>query len=146
MREIFDQSYGLFSENNESRLVWFSSNETCDESAIAEYNLLGTIIALALYNSISINLNLPLVLFKQLMQIDYRPTLSDLREIDPVLGRSLQLMLDFDGDVEEVFSYTFRIGASTITGDAIAIDLIEGGDETPVTNANRECLSTGTIY
>lgn len=100
-------------------------------------HLLGKLVGLALYNSIPINLNFPLVLFKKLLS-DYKPTLIDLIDLDPTLSKSLVFMLEFDGNVEEVFQYTFEIEFESVLGENVKVELIPGGKDIPVTLSNRD--------
>lgn len=41
---------------------------------------------------------------------------QDLKEAQPSLGRGLQQLLDFEGDVEAVFSRTFQISYEVSDG------------------------------
>lgn len=133
--------YGLFNIIPESRLAWFSNERTHDEPTLQEYNLLGKIVSLAIYNSITISLNFPLYLFKKLISQlgnkELEPTLCDLKELDPILARSLNDMLIFDGNVENVFCCNFQVQLMGVCGERISVDLCENAENTPVTNSNR---------
>jgi len=140
----------MFEEHADSRLVWFSTDALCDNETLKEYTMLGNttlnhllskgkLIGLALYNSVTINLAFPLLFFKGLLG-ECEPTLKDLTELDPILGKSLKALLNFDGDVEDVFQYTFEIEVQSITGAKLFVELIEGGCNTNVTNANRASI------
>lgn len=58
------------------------------------------ILGLAIYNSVILDVHFPMVVYRKLMGVP--PTLDDLKGLQPTLGRGLQQLLDFDGDVEEV--------------------------------------------
>lgn len=50
-----------------------------------QYFLFGVLCGLALYNHHMVRLPFPLVLFKKLLRV--KPSLDDMREFDPVLGK-----------------------------------------------------------
>jgi hypothetical protein len=64
-------------------------------------------------------------------------TLDDLTELDPTLGKSLKEMLDFEGDVEEIFQSTFYIDINSVFEERIGVELIPDGRNVPITNVNR---------
>ena len=73
--------------------------------------MLGTLAGLAVYNGVTLPVNLPLFFYKKLLDL---PTnkLGDISDIWPQLARSLQLILDYEGsDLEDVFTipYSFTI-------------------------------------
>ncbi|ULU13324.1 hypothetical protein L3Y34_016077 [Caenorhabditis briggsae] len=135
MRKILQPEYGMFTENEESRLVWFSGMpaEFCERE---QFRQLGRLVGLAVYNNVIVPFPFPLALYKYLLDIE--PTLEDLCELSPTEGRGLQSLLDYEeDDVEDVFSLTFSITFS-IFGEIKTVELIPGGDEKPVTKENRE--------
>ena len=52
------------------------------------------------------------------------------------LGRGLQQLLDFEGDVENTYCRTFQVESEAF-GQIVTTDLKPGGGEIPVTNANK---------
>lgn len=50
-----------------------------------QYFLFGVLCGLAFYNHHMVRLPFPLVLFKKLLRV--KPSLDDMREFDPVLGK-----------------------------------------------------------
>ncbi|KAL1919135.1 uncharacterized protein VTP21DRAFT_2517 [Calcarisporiella thermophila] len=136
VREMFDRKYGMFKQNEESRLSWFYANPFDDESALDEYRLVGRMIGLAIYNSVILNVNFPLCLYKKLMN---QPVgLDDLSQLDPTLGRGLQQLLDFDGDVEPAYNWTFQVELESFDGHRHAYDLKPNGSSIKLTNDNRK--------
>lgn len=132
MKEMLDQKYGMFQEYEESRLIWFASNSFEDPEM---YRLVGTICGLAIYNFIIINLPFPLALYKKLLK--EKVDLSDLKELSPVLGRTMQNILDYEGeDMEEVFDLTFEISQENY-GHLETIPLKTDGDQIRVNQANK---------
>ena len=136
VRDIFDPMYGMFSVNPETRLFWFSTsaaNFGFDMSV--EYELIGTLLGLAIYNGHILEFRFPMAMYKKLLDFDL--TFADLAEVDPELHRGLSDLLAFDGDVEAVFCQSFQVSVN-VFGSVVNVDLKEGGADIPVTNANRE--------
>lgn len=95
VREIFDSNYGMFVYHLHSRCYWFSVNNR--EGNLREYNLIGVLMGLAVYNSNILDLHFPSVCYRKLLTppvvpntdnnyigIIESPTLDDLHEIMPV--------------------------------------------------------------
>uniref|UniRef100_A0A8C1CDV3 HECT and RLD domain containing E3 ubiquitin protein ligase 3 n=1 Tax=Cyprinus carpio carpio TaxID=630221 RepID=A0A8C1CDV3_CYPCA len=107
LKELMDPIYGMFTQYSESNLLWFS------DKCFVEHNwfhLIGIICGLAIYNSTVVDLHFPLVLYKKLLKV--LPTLDDLKELSPTEGRSLQQLLEYEGDVEETFCLNFHFNVS----------------------------------
>ncbi|KAJ3220007.1 putative E3 ubiquitin-protein ligase HTD2 [Dinochytrium kinnereticum] len=135
-RNIFDAGHGMFEEFNESRLYWFSKNlESLDNEVLEEYILIGKLFGLALYNGITLDVHFPLALYKKILKIPV--ALDDLQEFDPLLWKGLKDMLEFDGNVEETYCYSFEATYSSWYRTKTA-DLRPGGSEIRVTNENKE--------
>lgn len=133
MREILNPDYGMFKYYEESRLQWFNS-ETFEETD--KFHMIGTICGLAIYNFTIIVLPFPLALFKKLLN---RPVvLEDLKELMPSVGRSIEQILEYDGDdFEEVFDLTFEVSVESY-GKAKSIELVTDGSKKSVTKENRK--------
>ncbi|XP_055358189.1 probable E3 ubiquitin-protein ligase HERC4 isoform X3 [Betta splendens] len=85
MKELLDPKYGMFRYYEDSRLIWFS-HKTFED--IDLFNLIGVICGLAIYNLTIVELNFPVALYKKLLK--KKPTLDDLKELMPDVGRSDQ--------------------------------------------------------
>ncbi|OZJ03288.1 hypothetical protein BZG36_03753 [Bifiguratus adelaidae] len=131
VRELFGPQYGMFTWDEDSQLCWFNpaSFETSDQ-----YYLVGQILGLAIYNSTILDIKLPLACYKKLFNIPV--SLQDLEVFRPALSRGLRQLLEFDGDVEEVFCRDF-VGDYEAFGEIQQVPLIPNGQNIPVTNANR---------
>lgn len=104
-QKLFSSEYGMFKNYDESRFIWFSDSSFEGEEM---FQLVGTLVALALYNFQIINLPFPLALYKKIL--NERLKLSDLCELSPTLGNSLKSLLDYEGDdMEDVFDLTFEV-------------------------------------
>eukprot|EP01137_Pigoraptor_chileana_P003012 Opistho-2@42609 len=132
VREIFRPDFGMFTCDDDSRYVWF--NPVSYEST-SEYRLIGTLMGLAIYNGIILDLHFPPVCYKKLMGI--APSLADLSVSMPMLARGLQQLIDFDGDVEETFCRDFVVSLEQY-GQVTQYPLKPGGDKIAVTAKNRQ--------
>lgn len=133
LREIFDPKYGMFKEDEETRMMWFSEHSFEDE---VMYLLIGILCGLAIYNFTIIDLPFPLALYKKILEEPV--TLADLREFSPTLANSLQELLNYtEPDLEQVFSLNFEI-TKDVYGEVKVIPLKPGGENIPVTLENRQ--------
>lgn len=137
VREIFDPKFGMFIVNEETRTHWFniSSND------FDEYELLGKVLGLAVYNGIILDLYFPLVTYKKLM--GGKPELSDLEDLDKNHAHGLKEILKYDEaaancSVEDMFGLTFEISIRDPFGSIYTFELKENGANIPVTAENRK--------
>uniref|UniRef100_A0AAQ5ZXY8 HECT domain-containing protein n=1 Tax=Amphiprion ocellaris TaxID=80972 RepID=A0AAQ5ZXY8_AMPOC len=133
MKELLDPKYGMFRYYEESRLIWFS-NKTFED--IDLFNLIGVICGLAIYNLTIVELNFPVALYKKLLK--RKPTLDDLKELMPDVGRSLQQLLDYtEDDLEETFCLNFTITEENY-GATEVLELVPNGEDINVNKSNRQ--------
>ncbi|CAI2296936.1 unnamed protein product [Caenorhabditis sp. 36 PRJEB53466] len=135
MRKILQPDYGMFIEDEESRLVWFSgiSAEICERD---QFHQLGRLVGMAIYNNVLVPFPFPKCLYKHLL--DMPPTLEDLIELSPTEGNSLQKLLEYEGDdVADVFCLTHTINF-TVFDDSTTVELVPGGADLAVDNQNRD--------
>jgi len=130
-KQLLDPDYGMFRYYPDSRMLWFNSDSY---ESREEFELIGLMLGVAIFNSIIIDLRMPMVVYKKLK--GQKSVLSDLAVLQPELALGLQKLLDFNGDVEGVFEATFQL-SSEVFGEIITRDLIPHGGDIPVTNANR---------
>jgi ubiquitin-protein ligase E3 A len=94
------------------------------------------ILGLAIYNDVLLPVQFPLVVWRKLLGVT--PTLQDLCEVDPDVGRNLQLLLEYDGgDEQEAFDLNFEL-TREVYGETRRIPLVNGGSSIPVTAANKQ--------
>lgn len=133
MKELLDPKYGMFRYFEDSRLIWFS-HKTFED--IDLFNLIGVICGLAIYNLTIVELNFPVALYKKLLKKN--PTLEDLKELMPAVGRSLQQLLDYtEDDLEETFCLNFTITEENY-GATEVLELVPNGENINVTKSNRQ--------
>ncbi|KAL7059715.1 hypothetical protein AAHC03_012963 [Spirometra sp. Aus1] len=100
------------------------------------FHMVGALCGLAIYNSIIVDLNFPLAMFKKLL--GQKPTLEDLKELDPVVGKSLQQLLEYEEpDLDDVFGLNFEVVYDRY-GEIIHVPLLENGASIPVNQANKQ--------
>ncbi|CAH3043669.1 unnamed protein product [Pocillopora meandrina] len=129
---IFDPGYGMFTNIDETHCVWLKSSSLESEK---EFELVGILLGLAIYNGIILDVHFPPVIYKKLQ--GEKLDLLDLKSIQPSLARSLGELLQFEGDVEDTFCYTFQVSSSEF-GNLQSIELLPNGENIFVTNSNRE--------
>lgn len=132
VKELLDVKYGMFTYREQTRDFWFNPNSLESSNT---FRLIGNIIGLSIYNSVILDIQFPILIYKKLL--GHIPTLEDLKEFDPDLGKGLQLLLDFEGDVENTFLRNFQI-ETEVYGEQILINLKPNGDKIPVTKENRK--------
>lgn len=123
--------YGMFSYDDASSLCWFNVATTCDED---EFRLVGSIIGLAIYNTSTLDVPLPLAVYKKLAGDPVG--LDDLAVFQPALARGLRQLLEYDGDVEQDLCRSF-VAEYEAWGERIEVELCEGGRDKAVTQENR---------
>lgn len=133
--QLFSSEYGKFKLYNE-KCFWFTHSENVDEDS---YFLIGSIIGLALYNSVVLPVRLPLVLYKKLCTPDLQLTIQDLSELEPTVARSLSSVkaaVERGEDISQMY-LTFDTTIE-VDGERKTVPIIDGMDGVDVTNQNAE--------
>ncbi|XP_050421028.1 probable E3 ubiquitin-protein ligase HECTD2 isoform X2 [Adelges cooleyi] len=148
IREIFHRDYGMFVYYPHSRCYWFSTGQT-GHSNLREYNLIGVLMGLAVYNSIILDLCFPGICYRKLLSppvvpptnenvgVVQNPTLDDLNEIMPDVAKGLKQLLEYEGNVEDDMGLTFQVSLEEHK-TAKTYKLKPNGENIPVTNESRE--------
>uniref|UniRef100_A0A8C4RMT3 HECT-type E3 ubiquitin transferase n=1 Tax=Erpetoichthys calabaricus TaxID=27687 RepID=A0A8C4RMT3_ERPCA len=127
--ELIQPESGLFCYNDSSTLIWFPPKSTVERK---QYFLFGILCGLVMYSFNIVHLPFPLALFKKLLE--RKPTLEDLKDLEPSLGKSLQYLLDYiDDDFEDNFTIFF-----SVVWCEQEVDLVDNGKHKPVTNTNKQ--------
>jgi hypothetical protein len=131
--ELFDPVYGMFKAVPGNK-YWF--NAATVESPIY-FNVLGTVVALALYNFVMLPIRFPRLLYKKLCG---RPVgLSDLSEIDEELVESFARLRKLKSDGVEVSASELTFAVTVESYDtSLEIPLKPDGGNISVTNENLE--------
>uniref|UniRef100_A0A8C2PGT6 Probable E3 ubiquitin-protein ligase HECTD2 n=1 Tax=Capra hircus TaxID=9925 RepID=A0A8C2PGT6_CAPHI len=154
IRQIFHPDYGMFTYHKDSYCHWFSSFK-CDN--YSEFRLVGILMGLAVYNSITLDIRFPPCCYKKLLSPPIVPsdqntpvgicsvTTDDLCQIMPELAHGLSELLSYEGNVEEDFYSTFQVFQEEF-GIIKSYNLKPGGDKIPVTNQNRKGNCSFTFF
>ncbi|CAB1455246.1 unnamed protein product [Pleuronectes platessa] len=127
--ELVSNESGMFIFNDSKTLAWFPSNATHDHH---RYFLFGVLCGLALHNQCIIYLPFSMALFKKLLGV--KPSLEDLMEFSPDVGKSLLSILEEYGDKElESLGLDFLI-----SWDGTDVDLDPTNPEKTVTSQNKK--------
>jgi hypothetical protein len=136
MAELFSSTYGMFKHNEDTQLYWFNGKSM--EPPIY-FELVGSLMGIALHNGLNINVPLAPVVFKLLF--GERPDMSDMLIWQPELANSLQFILDYEDHakkpLEDIVCRTFSVDVESF-GSIESIDLIPNGSEIVVNKENRE--------
>ncbi|GFY77850.1 probable E3 ubiquitin-protein ligase HECTD2 [Trichonephila inaurata madagascariensis] len=147
IKQIFDPDYGMFVYHNKSRCYWFSTTQAGN---LREYNLIGVLMGLAVYNSIILDLHFPTACYKKLLSPPVVPQnlqhanvgvwkfgIDDLAEVMPDVAVGLRELLSYEGNVEEDFCMNFQVSVEEFGGVKTHVLKTEG-ENIPVTNENRQ--------
>ncbi|PRP86145.1 ubiquitin-protein ligase E3A [Planoprotostelium fungivorum] len=133
VKEIFDPKFGMFIHNSETGAYWFNPNST----DFAEFQLIGTLLGLAIYNNVILEVHFPKFMYKKMYNV--KADLEDIKSYDPSLYQGFRKLLEYsEGDVEDIFGLTFQVTYKNEFGENATFDLKENGEQIPVTNENRE--------
>ncbi|UPQ97120.1 chromosome condensation regulation protein [Chloropicon primus] len=132
VRQLFNADYGMFTYKEDSHTYWFNmASPACD----LEFQLVGILLGLAIYNGVILDIRFPKFLYKKLKGL--RADFSDLEEAAPNLAKQLQYLLQYEGDIESTFSLYF-VTEYEYYGKMKQYDLIPNGSCVAVTSENRE--------
>ncbi|KAI8983646.1 hypothetical protein BDB01DRAFT_722731 [Pilobolus umbonatus] len=146
--KLVTEEIGLFSTDENTRLCWIRNVAHCD---IRMYEMSGVMMGLSIYNGVFMNLQFPKVLWKILVLpneaiidslVDKQQlfTLDDLEDGWPDLGHGLRQLLEWEGEVEDIFCRDYEISIDLFGQGIITESLMPHKSDpvVPVTNANRE--------
>lgn len=91
---MLSPAYGMFRPEEESGLLWFIPDS---QSPPEEFELVGTILGIAIYNSVILDMRFPMAVYKKLMGAPL--SLDDLKAFQPAVAQSLANLLKHQGDV-----------------------------------------------
>ena len=134
--DAFSNKLGFFEESATGLLLPTRDTFHVDKNYnySATYEFLGFIVAKAICDDIKIYPNFSPIFLNNCLEIEN--TFIDLKTYDPDLYKSLVTLKTYEGDVEKDFGLYFSL---TIEKDdkKVNFDLIENGNNIPVTNKNR---------
>lgn len=157
LRQAFDEKHGLFDFDSKTRYSWFKPGAL---EPVYKYEALGTLMSLAVYNGVTVPVNLPLVFYRKVLGIK---TMNYMRQIDdawPDLARGFDQLLAWkEQDVGDAIGRTYEFSYEAF-GRVVSIDMSKTSeswntrvtpyneaDQAPlVTNANRVSFVKAYIY
>ncbi|CAL4096308.1 unnamed protein product [Meganyctiphanes norvegica] len=106
IKQIFKPENAMFVYHPSKRLYWFAMGQ---QGCFREYNLIGVLMGLAVYNSIILDIRFPSICYRKLLSppvvpafehmpvgITKNPRLDDLSEIMPEIPRPLHELLSYE--------------------------------------------------
>ncbi|WIA41938.1 hypothetical protein OEZ86_009249 [Tetradesmus obliquus] len=132
VRECFNPEFGMFVYSEETHLHWFHASSMDLDT---EFELIGILIGLAIYNSHILEFQFPLVLYKKLMGQPLSLP-DDLAELHPEIHASLGKLAAMSDDELAGMGLTFQVETEVGFGERVAVDLVPNGSSMPVTAAN----------
>ncbi|CAH8529847.1 unnamed protein product [Heterobilharzia americana] len=135
IERIFNPDYGMFVLDEETQNYWF--NPVPIDDMEREYCLIGTLLGLAIYNDVILDINFPSVLYRKL--VGKLGTFEDLFDARPSLANGLKALLEHkNDDIEEVFGCSFVVNYLDPFGNVVTHELKPNGAAIPVTKHNRK--------
>lgn len=142
-QQLFDPKFGMFTIKNKS--FWWLEKDSI--SCNLNFELIGMLMGLAIYNKTLLDLKFPLALYKKLIiehnsrkGLEMSPKdflgLADLQQVDPQLFSTLSNILNMDLPPGNDFGITFEITFES-WGIRKNFLLIPDGDKVPVSNSNK---------
>jgi ubiquitin-protein ligase E3 A len=130
--QLFDVSSGMWLDQMEDeQITWFNADCFWNDEG---YYLVGVLVGLAVYNNVLLDVNFPVAVYRKLLGLPLG--LEDVP--DRSVQKSLQQLLDYDGDdVEDLFCLNFAIDWMDL-GRARTVELRPGGSSIPVSSENKE--------
>lgn len=129
VRKLFEDTHKIFSYKDNERVYWF--NPQSHDWGLLE--LFGTVLGLAIFNCVNVDINFPTALYKKLQNTQL--SILDLKQIDESTCKSLSKLLETTEDVSS-FSLNFVVDTEE-NGQQAQYELVAGGRDLPVTNSNK---------
>ncbi|KAM0192159.1 hypothetical protein ACHAPC_002001 [Botrytis cinerea] len=107
MTEAINPDYGVFTIDNKTKMTWFQPGSP---EPLWKFELIGTIISLAVYNGMTLPITFPKAFYRKLQG----ESITELHHISdgwPELAKGLTDLLEWDeskGAVEEIFCRTYE--------------------------------------
>jgi len=102
IKQLFDPAFSMFNYDEEFNYYWINPN-TIETSQ--NFELVGMLLGLAMYNSVILDVHFPMALYKKL--VDHPVNIEDLKAMNPTTYEAMQTLLNFEGNVEETYCRTF---------------------------------------
>eukprot|EP00917_Polyrhabdina_sp_WS-2016_P010650 GHVP01023467.1.p1 GENE.GHVP01023467.1~~GHVP01023467.1.p1 ORF type:complete len:688 (-),score=125.32 GHVP01023467.1:154-1953(-) len=132
--ELFNEEYGMFYEEKDVNLMWFSSHSFESKE---EFQLVGIVLGLAIYNGVILDVHFPMAVYKKLL--GWNVTIEDLREFQPAMAQSLDWILAASKSDLDAADLSFSVTVEGFGGaEPTEVPLGEFSIDKKVTLDNRE--------
>ena len=129
---MLNPDYSMFTFDRAADAHWINGSSLVSG---VQFELIGTVLGLAIANSVLLTLKFPLVFYDKLLHGETTgKKLEQLGEIDPVLQKSLKDLLSYEGDLSDLGLY-FSVTRDHY-GETQTVNLIEDGDSVVVDASN----------
>ena len=132
IKGIFDPSYGMFEHKEDENLYWFKKDTF--ETPL-KFELIGIILGLAIFNSVILDVHLPLAVYKKLL--GQKPDIDDLSMWDLSMAKGLKAIEQNDSPNLEQELYTPFVVEYESWGEIKKEELKEGGEKIFVNQENK---------
>jgi ubiquitin-protein ligase E3 A len=133
IKQVFDVNFGMFTYNEGQRFFWFNADSLEGNNT---FRLMGILLGLAIYNSVILDVHFPTLVYKKLLERGLNLE-DDLMDFDPDLARGLKQLLEYEGNVAEVYDRVFQVETESF-GVVKKVDLKPNGANIILTNENRK--------
>jgi len=131
VQELFNPDYGMFEYFEDVRFCWPNKNSLENNRL---FELIGVLLGMAMYNGIILDVHFPRAVYKKLL--NYKPTLSDLREFQPAIAKSLNDILSMPPDRLAECNLHFSVEVERF-GELITVPLGDHSNDETVIETNR---------
>lgn len=124
LREALRAEYGMWNTDERTRTAWFS---VCTVEPVHKYELLGLLVGLAVYNGVTLPVAFPKAMYMKLLGETPRE-IKDIRDGWPELARGLAGLLEWEGDVADVFMRTYEFSYEAF-GNVKHVDMLKAAEK-----------------
>ena len=96
MKELFDPKYGMFILNASTQCFWFNRDAflLADRATmLSNYEMVGKLVGIAIYNNTILELRFPRVIFKKLLGAHDGLDFADFADFDPEMAKGFACSL-----------------------------------------------------
>lgn len=124
LREALRAEYGMWDTDERTRMAWFS---VCTVEPVHKYELLGLLVGLAVYNGVTLPVAFPKTMYMKLLG-ETPHEIKDIRDGWPELAKGLTELLEWDGDVADVFVRTYEFSYEAF-GHVKHVDMLKAAEK-----------------
>lgn len=124
LREALRAEYGMWNTDERTRMAWFS---VCTVEPVHKYELLGLLVGLAVYNGVTLPVAFPKTMYMKLLG-ETPCEIKDIRDGWPELARGLTELLEWKGDVADVFMRTYEFSYEAF-GSVKHVDMLKAAEK-----------------